>query len=155
GEIKGTATLGAATGNAGILVFVEGTSAATFTDDAGAFALERVPTGTHTVTASKSGYRSGTSAPPALTLRGPVTPPPTTLGADPSATGTLSSKALKVGQSTHDGVTVTLDGSSTVTATTAVDGSYAFHDLSPGAHSLGFSGGGYADTIAAALVLAG
>jgi Tol biopolymer transport system component len=155
GEITGKATIGAATGNAGILVFVDGTSAATFTDDAGAFALERVPTGTHTVTASKGGYRAGTSSAPALTFRGSVVAPPITLTVDPAATGALSSKALKVGLTAHDGVTVTLDGSSTTTATTTADGSYAFAGLAPGAHSLAFSGAGYSETIGAALVLAG
>ena len=63
GQLTGMVTLGAATGNAGIIVSVPGTSSLAVTDDAGNFALSNVPVGSHAVVASHAGFTSGSSAP--------------------------------------------------------------------------------------------
>jgi hypothetical protein len=62
GTIAGRFTLGSATGNAGILVTLAGTSLVTTTADDGAYTLSRVPIGAgYTVMASFQGYAVGPS----------------------------------------------------------------------------------------------
>jgi hypothetical protein len=57
GSISGTAHLnGAATGNAGVFVFLAGTSWITMTNDSGAYRLGGLAPGAYTLTASKEGY---------------------------------------------------------------------------------------------------
>jgi hypothetical protein len=61
--ISGKATLdGEASGNAGIFVFLQGTSHIAITDDAGAFSLPGVSTGSYELVANKEDYDSGSRA---------------------------------------------------------------------------------------------
>jgi len=56
GAVTGKVALGAATGNAGIAVWLAGTSVTAFTGDNGAFSMTGVPVGTYTVLATTAGY---------------------------------------------------------------------------------------------------
>lgn len=60
GDVAGVVRLPAGLGDhSGILVQVSGTGHGAFTDEAGAFVIEDVPTGTYTLSASKQGFLPG------------------------------------------------------------------------------------------------
>ncbi|MBS2022035.1 MAG: Ig-like domain-containing protein [Deltaproteobacteria bacterium] len=87
GSIDGQATLGHATGNAGIDVHVAGASQGAATDDAGAFVLEGVPAGTVTLLATRAGFQQGhTQVQVAYGLRAHAT---FTLAPETAATSTV------------------------------------------------------------------
>ena len=57
GSVRGIVRLnGQASGNAGIIAYIAGTSNIRFTDDAGSFMIDGVSPGSHTLTATKEGY---------------------------------------------------------------------------------------------------
>jgi hypothetical protein len=83
GSVAGTATLrGSAAGNAGIFVYLAGTSSITLTADNGSFILAGVAPGEYTLTASKEGYSPATAH---VVVSAGVTAPAGSLVLAPSA----------------------------------------------------------------------
>ncbi len=124
GAIEGVVTLGGkATGNAGAIVYVDGAPAA-FTDDAGAYRLRSVPTGSKTVRASKEGFATASVLSPRVPWKGIATAPTFDLAPDATTTSTISGIATHYGGTAHEGTTITLRAGGP-TATTGVTGAYS------------------------------
>jgi hypothetical protein len=157
GVLKGKVTLGAATGNGGILVLAHG--AVTTTDDSGAYALTTA-VGPTTVTAVKNGYDSASSASVTAVYQTATPVPDLLLKASTSSgggatLGTVAAKVSLVGEPSNAGATVTLEGTS-FTATTAADGSFSIANVPTGAYSLHVAKAPLFDeTIAQIIVLSG
>lgn len=152
GALSGTVTLGGqTTGNAGIAVFVAGGSAVTFTDDAGAYRLPKVPVGTTELEATHTGYQVGTE--PGLTVtRGQTTTvPDLALAAVPAGgadTSTVVGRVDLMGSTDPSGVTVTLTGDAGALppVTTAADGTFTVTGVPAGVYSASFVKNAYQET---------
>jgi len=151
GELSGKATLGATSGNAGILVWVAGTSLVAVTHDDGSYIINGVPVrSSYTVMATRPGYSVGqqtslsvsagvtTTVPDiALTQTDNHIPQISTLSADPitveqSGTCTLSVEAedqdgdpLAFAWSAADGLLSSESGNPVQWTPPSQDGSYA------------------------------
>jgi hypothetical protein len=154
GSIRGVATLGSATtGNAGIVVFANGTAAAAFTDDAGNYRITRVPTGAHVVSATRPGFATGTAQAPAVTYAGTADAPAIALSPDPAVTGAVAGTATIVGRTQYDGTTARLAGTS-YSATTALDGTFSIGNVPPLNYALSLANGAYGEQVPNLVVLA-
>jgi len=151
GAIVGIVTLGGTTGNAGIVVYGSGGSAAAFTDDAGNYRIPS-PVGSFTVSATKASYTTATVTAPAVTYKGTATAPAIVLSPDSSMTGSLAGVATLVGLTTFGGTTVAIDGT-TFSTKTADDGSFTITGVTPGTYSVSFSNGAFEEHVTGALVL--
>jgi len=152
GTLTGVATLGGATiGNAGIVVFATGTTAAAFTDDAGNYTMPNVPTGPRTVQATKAGHSTGSATVPDVKYATTGTVPPIALTVDPSVKGSFSGVARMFGLTKHAGTTVKLG--TIGTATTAGDGAFAMSTIPSSTYPLAFDNGGYHTRLPEVMVL--
>jgi Tol biopolymer transport system component len=154
GELRGRATRGGgATGDAGILVTVEGTSALAVTSDDGSYHLTLVPVGTYDVAAQVSGYRAG-SASGQVVRWGQVTDVPEIDLTIAPGHATLRGQALLYRQSDHGGTLVTIEGTGLSTVT-AADGTWEVDDVPEGTYALDFANGEYVETVPAVEALVG
>ncbi len=154
GRLHGRATRGgAATGNAGIVVTVAGSSAAVVTDDSGDYALDAVPTGPRSIMAQATGYKSAVASGLDVTWNQTTSVPELDLSIGPGHAG-LHGIALLYGQSDHHGTLVTIVGTG-LTTTTAVDGTWAIDNVPEGTYALTFANGIFAETVPQVVALAG
>lgn len=157
GSISGKVTRsGAATGNAGTIVFVAGKSAATFTDNAGNYTLTLVDTGSQSVSAAYSGFDVGLGAAVAVTYKGNAAAATVDLSPTVSTSNTASivSTAARVGFAPGFGIAASLD-SGAATATTDMAGTFTLSNLATGVYPLKLSMGDYEATIPQLLVVPG
>ncbi len=154
GRVTGIATLQtASTGNAGIAVTAAGTSSVVFTDDTGHYALDHVPLGTIVVSASHIGYDVAQAS---VSVTYDATAAAQDLRLSPSVTnqGIVSGAAKLIDQTDRAGIIVSVAGT-TLTATTAVDGSYTITSVPAGIHTLAFDKGAYHEKVPNVIVLSG
>jgi hypothetical protein len=113
----------------GVIITLSGSQSATATSDAnGAYSFSVSSEGNYTVTPAKTHY---TFAPQSLSFTNPVADS----AADFAATlnrHTVSGRVTRAGGAGMAGVTVTLGGSQTASATTDAGGNYAFQNLAAG-----------------------
>lgn len=144
--------------NAGIQVFLAGTSYSARTDAKGHYVVSGIPRGTYTVMAEKPGYQSATIGkadvfPDVHTNEKPLTmtteilehsTQDTTSGtAARKGFGTVIGQVRLQGAPSNDGVRVAIDGTAYKTVTDDV-GTYQFPNVDMGAYSVTFSKHGYA-----------
>ncbi|WP_158624971.1 carboxypeptidase regulatory-like domain-containing protein [Corallococcus terminator] len=137
-RVVGTVSLESTTNAAGVQVSLTGTDLRATTNAAGAFVLEKVPAGTHELTATRTGY---TQARQSLSV-----------AADDSvevslallrARGRVSGVLTLEGATEVAGVTVTLEGAN-LTATPDAQGRFALEGVPTGSYVLKASRTGYA-----------
>jgi hypothetical protein len=154
GGLAGRATRGGAmSGNAGILVTVEGTSALGVTDDAGNYHIDLVPAGTYDLHAQAAGYRPGSATGQVVRWDETTMVPPIDLVIGPGHGG-LSGVARRFGARDHGGTRVTVVGTG-LSAITASDGSWSIDSVPEGTYTLDFDGGRYRETVPQVVALAG
>jgi len=155
GSLSGRATLaGAATGNAGILVFATGASLAAFTTDLGDYVLDGLPAGTYSVQAVKTGFDVASVASQTVAYAMPHSVPQLDLSPAPSEQSTtISGIATLIGHVMHDGTTVSVSGTTSTTATLA-DGAYTLDGIPQGVYSLAFQNGLYQEIVPTVLAMA-
>jgi WD40 repeat protein len=158
GALEGTVTLDGRPGG-GVVMFVDGAGNIATSDGDGHYRLDRVPAGTRTLQAVLAGYR-GSEFPGIRVSRGQTTEaPPLDLAVDgdpPYPVAALAGTALRIDRDDHSGTTVTATrGSTTLTTTTAKDGSYHFDGLPTGLYQLDFAYDGHTENIPQVLALAG
>ncbi len=130
-------------------VLVSAASVETTTDGSGAYTLGGVATGSHTLTASRSGYAQADEP---VTVEGGVTGTAGTLSLTPTVARIFGNVLDPLAGVPLAGVTVTLARTGQSTATDA-SGHFAFEDLSPGFELVSFSKAGYRDGASAELAL--
>jgi formylglycine-generating enzyme required for sulfatase activity len=144
GAIQGVVTKAfQSTANAGILVFVPGTSFVGQTNDLGQFTITDVPPGTYSLRATCTGYL------PAAVVNVAVGSGQTTTGVlmnllAGSSTGTLNGNVTCAGRADSSGVTITVIGlAANNTAQTLVDGSFLLANVPVGVYQVTASYPGY------------
>ncbi|HEY2029763.1 MAG TPA: carboxypeptidase-like regulatory domain-containing protein [Myxococcales bacterium] len=150
GRVAGRVTRdGAATGNGGIAVFLEGTTALATTDDSGAFTLDGVMPGTYVLAASAPGFLFA-EVPGVQVTDGVATQvaavdlAPSVAGGSP--VGDVEGTAGPLAASDSSGVSVALVASTgAIFAITTTDsaGAWLFHAVPLGTYSLRFTLAGY------------
>jgi len=135
GDVSGRATIGAATGNAGITVLVAGTSVATLTDDTGAFTLRGVPTGSHDVVAALPGWL-GARVSVKVRYAASTTVADLVLAKPPKPTGSLRGTAKLSGETDSSGIVISLAGPVWSGVVTDASGKYAFDAIPDGPYTL-------------------
>ncbi|WP_257460309.1 carboxypeptidase-like regulatory domain-containing protein [Archangium lipolyticum] len=150
GEVEGQATLGVATGNAGITVMAPGSSAVAVTDDSGHYVLRGVPTGSRTLEAVAPGH-ARSSIPVQVRRAARANAAPVVLS---RARSVQPLSATLLGASGHAGLVATLLGTE-LTATTAADGSFSFNGVPDGVYSLSLRGGSYEELVPSVVFLQG
>jgi hypothetical protein len=144
GSISGKAMLeGKNTGNAGIAVYIEGTSFVSFTDDGGNFLISNVPEGKYKLIAQKEGYEPAVQE-DVLVKAGQVTTGIVlNLSKKVVPSGSISGKITFEGQSTGNaGIIVFLLGTNYMT-TTQDDGSFELKGIPVGKYTLMAIASGY------------
>lgn len=127
---------------AGATITLDGPVYATATSaNDGTFTVDGLDVGTYTVTVHADGYID--PAPDTITISayGTNTVYTAAVFAPSSISGTVTSSAGPV-----DGATVTIDGPTWSTTTTAADGTYSLGVLPPGSYSLTVTAPGYVDS---------
>jgi hypothetical protein len=149
GRLVGRVTRGgAATGNGGIAVFLEGTTSLAATDDSGAFEIDVIAPGTYVLAASAPGFLFNESG-PVQVLDGQSTQVATVVlvsSAGSSPNGAIAGIAGPLGAVDASGVSVALvasDGSQLATTATDAAGNYSFSAVPLGAYTLRFALAGY------------
>jgi formylglycine-generating enzyme required for sulfatase activity len=145
GAIQGVATKEfQSAGNAGIMVFVPGTSYVGLTNDLGQFTIANVPPGTYSLRAACAGYQT------AAAVNVPVSSGQTTteilmnLLTAGGAAGTLAGDVKCLGLTDHSGTTITVLGlAGGNTAQTASDGSFMLVNVPSGVYQVTASHTGY------------
>ncbi len=136
GVIAGQVSLGALTGNAGVVVSVPGTSSLAVTDDAGNYQLNLVPAGSQTVVAARAGRGSATAT--VAVVRGQVVQAPllNLVGSAGGGTASIKGKVILDGQAAPQGVPVGLSGNSPSGTTTDATGAFSFTNLASGQYTV-------------------
>lgn len=143
GSISGKVSLGQATGNLGILVFIAGTSYLAVTDDSGSYTISNVPTGPgYLLVAKNEGYQTSTgqqvtvaanlvTSAPSVTLAQITTAPPT------PTTGTLTGSISVPGNGSgaKSGIIVYLSGTQFITVT-GTDGTFSLTGVPANSYTL-------------------
>lgn len=147
GGISGLVTLeGKATGNAGIVIVIPGSSYIAVTSDDGSYSIPYVARGTYIVGASYYGY-SVEKMEDVVVTPGAVTKGINMTLVKKSATGSLQGKALLAGKTDHAGITIALNpqgaGGAQASASTDSSGSYSLTGVSTGIYKLIASKDGY------------
>jgi len=137
GSLSGTATFGAATGNAGILVVSPGSSSIAVTDDAGNFTLRGLVAGTCDVIASAPGYSSAVDHAVAVVHNATQPAPALTLQPGSAGSGSITGQVILAGMAPQAGIPVTLQGTSASAAVlTDASGNIQFTGLPDGQYAL-------------------
>jgi hypothetical protein len=158
GSLAGIATLSeadAATGHAGILVYLAGTPFQARTDQQGRYRIDGIPAGSYDLIAEKAGYQGqiieGLLINPDLhTTSAPLQPadslldkaPIETVGTSPTL-GTVTGEVLLEGMpGENGGVRIEVDGTPFVTVS-GNDGKYRMPNVEPGSYTLSYFRDGY------------
>ena len=144
GSISGKATLeGQNTGNAGIAVYIEGTSFVSFTDDGGNFLISNVPEGKYKLVAQKEGYEPAVQEDVVVKAGEETKGIILNLSKKVVPSGSISGKITFEGQTTGNaGIIVFLLGTNYVT-TTQDDGSFELKEIPAGKYTLMAVASGY------------
>jgi hypothetical protein len=149
GGVRGTALLEGASSHEGITVRLVGMDVSATTDANGGFVLERIPTGTYLLVASRQGYDDGTVTVD-ITAGGTATPTVNLLRPGGRITGTVQLQWA----TNHAGVTVSL-ADTNVSVTTDASGSFTLERVSVGSYTLVASKEHYAEARQSVTVVAG
>jgi len=147
GGISGLVTLeGKATGNAGIVVVIPGSSYIGLTSDDGSYSIPYIARGTYIVGANYYGY-SVEKIKDVVITPGAVTKGINMTLVKKSATGSLQGKALLADKTDHAGITIVLNpqgaGGAQTSTSTDSSGSYSLTGVSTGIYKLIASKDGY------------
>ena len=147
GSVRGKATLGSASGNAGVVVFAPGTKGTALTADDGSYALTGLAPGSVTVYAKYAGYALGKGGPVTVSNGAAAMAPDVVL----AALGDAQPKRAALSGVAHfetragadgAGVTVTLDGTALSTTTDAA-GNWAMSAVPEGRYNVRFTKDGH------------
>jgi hypothetical protein len=152
--------LGSATGHvtiggmpqAGVVVFADGSLSAAVTDESGNYVLGRVEVGSHIVTATQTGYLTGTSDAFNVQYAEAATVADVDLQIGPTGLGEITGTVTLIGQASAASTQVALEGTS-YTATTGADGSFHLTGVPSGVYPLSFQNGAFQDIIPQLFVL--
>jgi hypothetical protein len=148
GALRGRALRGGDTsGDAGILVTVDGTSATAVTDDGGNYQIDRVPVGTVDLTAQADGFSPG-HATGQIIHWGQITDAPDIDLVIAKGPTHLRGIALMYGASDHSGTRVVVK-STGLSTTTDSKGNWSIDDLPEGTYALHFTNGPFDETVPA------
>ncbi|WP_373046599.1 carboxypeptidase regulatory-like domain-containing protein [Vulgatibacter sp.] len=151
GTIEGSVTL-AGQAQAGVTVFLAGTSLAAHTAGDGSFLLPEVPAGAYELVAAHPGFLTATT-PVEVAAGATRTLPALDLDRAEGSAHAIAGTARLFGLAAHDGIALSLTGPASRTAVTAADGRFAFADLPPGRYELTAARDGYPDVRRAGLVV--
>ncbi|MFC1616656.1 carboxypeptidase regulatory-like domain-containing protein [Candidatus Margulisiibacteriota bacterium] len=152
GSISGKATLEEETDYTGISIILSGTNFAATTDAAGDFAMEEVTASdNYTVVYSKSGF-SSESVTAAVQEKTETELPDKRLDLVPTS-ATISGTVTLEGETSHSGTTISVAGTS-LSTTSAADGSYSIENVPEGDRTVEFSKTTYFDESVTTTVIA-
>jgi hypothetical protein len=139
GGISGTVALSGRSDASGVLVSVDGTSFAVVTGPSGEFEFAGLPEGTYSITLSHPDYKTGSVTGVVVAEGQTADVSSTPLQTNP---GSLVGRVLLEGATDHSGTLIAISGTS-LSATTAADGSFTLGDVPPGVATVTASATGY------------
>jgi Tol biopolymer transport system component len=155
GKLAGKVTLsGAATGNGGTLVFLDGSGFSASTDDSGAWTMTGVPTGSYVARASHAGFQSGATAATQVRWNATASAPDLDLQPNLSFSGEIRGTVDLVGLGPSGGVDVSMTGG-TQHVTSDDAGSFVVSGVSEGVLALDLVQGPYRGHMPSVLSLPG